>query len=194
MIINFMTENLLNILLVIGAFAAFGVYYWQKKDEKKKAARVLIMEIRNAELEIGHLKKSGAVSDYSSILPTSSWTKYNHYFAKDLDEDELAHINNFYNSCQLVENEIGQLRSALSVAMEEKMKIIQEKLLELMDETTDKESYEKRKEKILKLFHKEDYWFLPNAPKEKLLRYLQNISFVMTSSAGQKLKKTADLK
>ena len=187
-------ETILNILLVIGAFAAFGVYYWQKKDEKKKAALVLLMEIRNAELQIQHLKESGAISDYSSILPSSSWQKFGYIFVKDFDRDELVLVNNFYNSCQLAETEIKQLRDALSVAMNEKMKIIQHKLLELMANATDKESYTTQKEKLLDLFHKEDYWFLPNAPKEKLLRYLQNIILVMTSSAGQKLKKIAGMK
>lgn len=192
--ISFILENILNILLVVGAFAAFGVYYWQKRDEKKKAARVLLMEIRNAETEIKNLKEISVVSDYSSVLPASNWGKYNHLFVKDLDRDELTLVNNFYNSCQLVENEIKQLRGALSVAMEEKMKIIQVKLLELIDKEENEESYKKQKERILELFHKEDYWFLPSAPREKLLRYLQNISFVTTSTAGQKFKKIADLK
>ena len=177
----------------------FGVYLWQKRDEKRKAARIILMEIRNAEKVITEIKNTGVVSDFSAILPLNSWSKYNHLFVKDLDRDELDLMNVFYTSCFLAEKEVQRLHSYLPIAMEEKAKIVQHKLLELSEKYKDEEdnmrensNYSKDKKAILyNVFYKENEWFLPHTPKNKLIAYIRNIRYINTSSCGEKLKRIA---
>lgn len=182
------------ITLITGAVALV-IYYLHKKDEKQKAAKIVLMEIREAESSIKELKKNGVVTtDFSTILPFNSWVKYNHLFVYQLDRDELDLINNFYTSCSIAEKEIQRLNSYLPLAMEQKARDLQLKLVELADKhKNNKLDYEKQKRSILEIVHGEDYWFLPNAPKQKLISYIQNISHVSTSTAGNKLKKVAKI-
>jgi len=78
--------------------------------------------------------------------------------------------------------------------MNQKTKNIQDKLLNIIEKTTSKEEYEKEKEKILDIFHKEEYCFLPHTPRKKLFNYLQNINFISQTSIGEKFKNIRDAK
>lgn len=193
----FSKEAFSGIITLLAGSVAIVVYILHKRDEKMKAARIIIMEIRNAEQQITEIKNNEVISDFTSILPLNSWNKYNYLFVKELDRDDLDFINNFYRACSLAEEETQRLKSFLPITMTEKARVIQYKLLELSEkykDDEDNENYSKHKEAILKRFHKEDYWFLPSLPKEKLVKYLQNIQYVSTSYCGEKFKKIAKSK
>ncbi len=192
-IINFILskEGFAGLATIVAGFIALVVYLLHKRDEKINAARIILSEIRNAEQQISRIKDDGVISDFSSILPFNSWKKHAHLFVKVFDRDELDLVNNFYISCTLAETEINRLKSFLPLAMEEKAKALQRQLIDLAKE--EKENYENIKKDIHELVHKEDYWFLPNAPKEKLLHYLSNIQLITTTTAGKKLKDIAKL-
>jgi hypothetical protein len=190
-IINFIfsKEAFSGVATIVAGLVAIVVYWMHKRDEKINAARIVLSEIRNAEQQISKIKNDGVVSDFSSILSFNSWQKYAHLFVKILDRDELDLVNNFYIASTLAEIEINRLKSFLPLAMEEKAKEIQKQLINFAKEGKDK--YETTKKDVLEIIHKEDYWFLPNTPKDKLLHYLSNIQIITPTTAGQKLKKIA---
>lgn len=192
---NYFFQNIFNgATTLIAGSVAWLIYLYNKKDRKVEAATILLDEIRIAEREIDNIKKNKAISDYTFILPSNHWDEFQHLFVKNFDPDEMQKISDFFKACSLAEESTKLLRSYLPASMDQKVRNIQDKLLELIEKTTNKEEYEKEKERILKIFHDENYWFLPNAPKEKLIDYLQNINQLSLTSIGVKLKNIRDAK
>lgn len=78
-----------DLLLIAVGLSAFGVYYWQKRDEKRSAATLIKGQIDLIEERIYALKSDhqlGNISIYHSkaILQENLWEKYKHLFIKRL--------------------------------------------------------------------------------------------------------------
>jgi hypothetical protein len=192
---NYFSQNIFNgFATLITGLVAWFVYLYGKRDRKIEIATILLNEIFVAEREINNIKKNKIISDYVSVLPSNHWEINQHIFVKNFDVDELSKISEFYKSCSLAEDSLKSIRSYLPVSMDQKTRSIQGKLLELMTDSASNIEYEEKKKKILDLFHTEDYWFLPNAPTQKLIEYIQNIEQLSISSIGMKFKKVRDSK
>lgn len=186
-------QNIFNgLATLITGLVAWFIYLYNKRDRKIEAANILLNEIYVAEREIDNIKQSKTISDYTFILPSNHWGDFQHLFVKNFDSDELRRISDFFKACFLAEESVNLHRLYLPRAMDQKTRNIQDKLLDLIEKTTDEETYEKEKKRILKIFHEEAYCFLPNAPREKLFEYLQNISPISLTSIGVKLKNIRD--
>ena len=168
---------------------AWLIYIINRKVAKKEAAIILLNEIESAEREINTIKINRDINDYTSILPFSHWNDFQHLFVKDFDASELSKINNFFKSCKLAEESIRLYSSYLVNAMEEKSRIIQVKLLDLMEKTPNAAQYEVEKNRILSIFHSESYYFVPHTPKQKLFDYLDNLNEISLTIIGIKFKK-----
>ncbi|MBP6908365.1 MAG: hypothetical protein KBB75_00905 [Candidatus Pacebacteria bacterium] len=180
--------------IITGAIA-FLVYKLAKRSEKINASRIILMEIRNAEFSINRIKETGVIDDYVSILPQNSWKRYKHLFVKNFNNDEFRLIDQFYLKCSLSEKQVSIFNDFLTISSQEKTRIIQGKLLELIDLykddglIEDNQNYKKHKDKILTLFHNESYWYEGNSPKLKILKYINTIEFILSSNVAQKLQK-----
>lgn len=90
------------VTFIVG-LVALEVYRKQKRDNKKTAARILLIEIENAERQLTIISENGEVQNLAEnlyLMPSSSWEKYRHLFAQDLTPREWDTITNFYNKCQ----------------------------------------------------------------------------------------------
>jgi len=158
-----------------------------------------LSEIRTAESEIKNIKQNNKISDYTTVLPTNSWESYKHLFIKIFDVDEFRLVDYFYVSCELAEKQINLYKNYETIATQEKIKEIQHKLLELADKYREgekienNEDYKEHKNQILEIFHNEAYWFQPHTSLRKTIGYIENIEFILSSSAGIKFKKKAKL-
>ncbi len=199
---NYFFENIFSgTATLLSVLAILFVYYFEQKSEKRKAARILIMEIRNAEKVISEIKTTKTVTQASFLLPVNSWPILQHHFVKHLDNDELILMNEFYNLCRLTQEEIDRMKSYLYISSDEKIKLSQHKLLELAERHKqidigmgENPLYKKDKESILEnVFYKETSWFQPHISTERIIDYLQNIRFVSTSSCGKKIKDLSGL-
>lgn len=179
--------------LVTGVVAWF-VYLYSKRDKKIESATIILNDIFLAEKEINNIKKNKIISDYSFILPSNHWNEAQHLFVRDFDSDELNKISEFFKSCSLAEESLKSVRSYLPISMDQKTRVIQEKLLELAETSNSEEEYQTKKEKILQLFHSEEYWFLPSTPSNKLISFLENVEQLSLGSVGIKLKQIRDAK
>ena len=180
------------IATLLAAIVALLVYWLHRKDEKKKAAIILLSEIRDAEHSIGEVQRTGLVSDYTSILSGNHWKEYQYLFATTLDPDEIDLISNFYKSCEVIEQQVSLIKNYLPMATEHKVRLTQEKLLELADHFPNKVDFDTEKDRILdKSFWPNEAWFDPNAPKLKLVNYINGVQVVISSNAGSKLKRIA---
>lgn len=180
---------------LISAWAVLAVYYVQKRDTKIKSAQILLMEVRAAERALDELKKGGFDFEVISVLPANNWSDAQHLFIKDLDEDEFNLINNFYHMCEIIDKNVEFHKDYKTVSFDEKARTIQNKLMELADKhqavgMTGKDYVEERN-RILGTFAPEPFLFEVDAPKFLIQRFLPQIRYVTSSTAGEKLKRLA---
>ncbi|HET6746920.1 MAG TPA: hypothetical protein VFH06_02315 [Candidatus Saccharimonadales bacterium] len=102
---NFINSQFFNafVTLVVGSFA-YGVYRKGKRDEKRRAASVVLLEIEEAEQHLSKVSVStpfpSAEADQVKLMPVSSWGIYKHLFINDFDRNETDKISDFYMRCE----------------------------------------------------------------------------------------------
>jgi hypothetical protein len=200
-------ETKVNILVAFATFlvgvVAIYLYITQKRDYKRDTANIILMEIRNAENIIAGIKQGAPMNSKTILLPTNNWAKNNYLFINDLDGDELNAVNNFYNQCSIIDKSLSELD--ISIQLEQKANHIHNKLVEMAREITKGYSYALsvselenlrnafniQKNNFLEIINKEGWSFSPDDPKREILRALDSIEKITTSSVGNKIKKIA---
>lgn len=99
-IINF----IINILLVIGGFAGFAVYFWQNKNKERDAAALVVTqieEIKEKILSINNISANNIINEKAfyetlDIITDNQWEKYRHLFVKKIDPHSFKTISKFY--------------------------------------------------------------------------------------------------
>jgi len=106
------------ITLVVG-LVAIGLYFRQKNDQRRDAAKLIAQEIRYAEQTIRIAKEHNY--DYylaNKLLPTNSWHKNIHNFVNDLKETDIDLISRFYSHSSYIDiiiNKISDKKNDLLV-------------------------------------------------------------------------------
>jgi len=177
----------------VGIFA-YIIYTKQKRDYKRDAANIILMEIRHAEKVVEQMKMgSVAITNTTKILlPTNNWIRYNYLFIKDFDRDELDLINNFYNQCSSIDSGLSQM--SISKQLEQKGSSIQNTLAQIAKDSISKADFDNKKKNFLDIIVKENCAFYPDAPRSIINQGLNNLTMITTSTIGNKLKKIAKFK
>lgn len=104
-VIDFLAKNWVNILLVfVGTFALI-IYKLQERRKRIDAASLIILqidEIQERLREISTYIVEGQLNEaafYESLplMEENYWSKYKHYFVRDMDATSYASLNHFYN-------------------------------------------------------------------------------------------------
>lgn len=92
------------ITLLVGSVAIW-TYNKQKQDIKRKAAKLILQEIRYAEQIIRNARTqaSGNYSLSDKLLPTNSWHENIDLFVKDLKESHIDLISRFFSQAQYLD-------------------------------------------------------------------------------------------
>lgn len=88
--------------LIVGV-AAYGVYARQKRDAKRNAANIVLLEIERAEQQIqiiNQAQQPGTLNENLFLMKSASWEKYRHLFVKNFDRNEWDKLTDFYDKCQ----------------------------------------------------------------------------------------------
>jgi len=179
-----------NIVMIIAASTAFIVYYFNKRDNFRKAASIILLEIKEVENIISNVRTGQMFNISLPILKSNSWKEYKHFFVNKLDLDEFQQLNNFYIQAEIIENERIKVSNALTIAMEEKEKLLQKMIIELAKEySSNKDEYNRKKNECLEIIHKEDYYFEPSVPKDRINKAIIGMQLIIITSIGTKLKK-----
>ena len=178
---------------IVGCFA-IGLYIQQKIDQKRDSANVILSEIRYAEGLIDRFKTAGVSTDITyQLLPNNHWGKYNFLFIKDLDQDETTEINNFYNQCFILDKALDQI--SVYHELKHKSQVVHQTLSTIAKESLGNEQiFKTNKKAYLEIIEKDPYVFRADAPINAVVKTLNNIRFVTTSTAGSKLKDIAGQK
>ena len=188
------------VMLLVGSVAIF-LYIKQKIDEKVQAARILLLEIRTAEERIIQLKEKlqeEMTDDFPSLFPTKSWKSYAHLFVSDFDQDELKLIGSFFDYGDLIEDFAKRNNEFFWVTTEERARVVQQKLAELVIHSQTRAEGEEvdlndLKKHFLDTFSNDTYTYTPKKSVNAIKNYVNNIGRITTTSAGVKLKKLAKM-
>lgn len=212
--------HLINPLITfIAGLVALIVYLWQKQDKKSDGAAIVLMEIRLAEKGIEIIKRSGSINPnvYNPLLISNHWIEYSHLFVKNLDQNEMDAINNFYNDCITIDKSIEQL--SISKQLEQKSKAIHDSLSKIaldvidMPEVMDSrmagqsnglsaaarvanmtEIFNEKKDKFTNLIFRDATVVPASLPLVTIQNKIQNINSILNCNIGAKLKKIARYK
>lgn len=108
-----MTDNLISIIstlvtLCVGLFAIY-LYLKERNDRKRDVAKLILQEIRCAEQKMRKYRDILQYNFYDNLLPTNTWKDNIHLFVKDLTENQLDLINDFYSKAIYIGNIIQKI-------------------------------------------------------------------------------------
>ncbi len=172
------------VTLTVGIFA-FVIYRFGKADERQKAAIIVLSEIRQAELAISELRKNKTIGDFTSVMPVNRWQENKHLFARYFDQDEFGGINNFYQSCMLIEEKVSFVKKSRNISLEEKFRILQQMRSEAY--RNNPPSFDVAEKYLI-----DDVFATPNKPIAEALKYADTINFIIGTTIGAKLKHIID--
>lgn len=112
LVVNFLNSNFFVAFVTLGVgTAAYIVYKLQKRDRKREAANIILLEVQSAERKLSQIQSS-LIKDPPSLpndlrlLPTENWSTNRYLFIRDFDRDEWDAITSFYNKCELIDETI----------------------------------------------------------------------------------------
>ena len=102
--IQFISANLLDILLVIVGASAFAVYKLQERRKISDAASLIVLQVNDLQEKLREIQSyivNGELNDtafYESqiIFTENYWDKYKHYFVRKIDSESFHLFNDFY--------------------------------------------------------------------------------------------------
>jgi hypothetical protein len=202
-LIGFLSEDYSQsvITLVVGTFAFF-LYKKQKSDEKINAARIIFLEIRNAEVKLDEATSliDREMKDFPSLLSQNSWNKYSHLFASNFEQSELEEINRFYSNCESLQEMIDKDNNFFWLNAEYRTQVVQSGLFDNIrtnykegEEADEKVKRNQEKVKLLDEFVSDWYSYTPSKTLNKIRIGINRTRKVTTNPTGEKLKRFARL-
>jgi hypothetical protein len=107
-ILRFLNANL-GLLTFLTAISAYYIYWKQKRDDRRDAARIILQEIRRAEEIIKDYTQFKIFVFTKKIIAVNSWSKNIHHFVGTLDTDELDRVSNLYSTGEYLDAVIGEI-------------------------------------------------------------------------------------
>jgi hypothetical protein len=186
-------ENFKNLATPIAGIVALVVYWMSKRNEKRNAATIVLMDIRHAEHVVQSILEKGAVDTFvKKIIAENNWSKYKHLFASDFSQDEFLAFNRFFESCMDISEARTRMLEIFNSGLRAKAEKLQQLLLTI-DNPESSEGKEKRQE-LISNAHKETYIFEPDDPKLRIYRSLQLMGRLSNTIAFEKLKAISGIK
>lgn len=183
-------SSLLNVIVTfIAGVTALVVYLLSKRHERKSAATILLMDIRNAEFVVLSIKDKGLDLWTKEILTDNNWNKFKHLFVGNFSTDEITAFNRFFDSCAEMKDARSRMRDLFYATLTSKAQIYQQKLYDI-DNLNSSNGMQKQQE----LFHNinRDFGIYDaDEPKQRFLKNLELMGMLSNTTGFLKLKKYA---
>jgi hypothetical protein len=218
-LVEFLNSNFFIALVTLAVgTAAYTIYRLQKRDRKREAANIILLEIQSAERKLQQIKKSlskepRTLPNDLRLLPTENWSQFNYLFIKDFDRDEWDSLTDFYNKCELIDetikynnaafwNDVEQIRSNKQRLLADFASASTKALEGTSDTVTEKDTETIKKfddltEKFDKVYmsKQDSYSYTPQKTLNDAKLYIGEINLrISQSNVGTKLKKLANIK
>ncbi|PTP88150.1 hypothetical protein CWO04_06970 [Vibrio splendidus] len=183
-------SSLLNVVVtLIAGVTALVVYLLSKRHERKGAATILLMDIRNAESVVLSIKEKGLDLWTKEILTDNNWNTLKHLFVSEFSNDEIVSFNRFFDSCSEMKDARTRMRDLFYTTLTSKAQIYQQKVYEIEGLNTDAGRIKQQE-----LFHNinSDFGvFNADEPQKRFLKNLEIMGILSNSTGFTKLKKYA---
>lgn len=180
------------VTLLVGGIALI-VYWLTKRNEKRNAATIILMDVRHAEQVVLSILEKGAVDTFlKNIITENNWNKYKHLFASDFSQDDFSSFNRFFDSCIEMSEARKSMLAIFNGALIAKAEYVQHLLLDI-DNPSSQQGKDTRQLIITKA-NQENFVFDPDDPKGRILRSLQLMGRLSNTVAFEKLRKVAGVK
>lgn len=182
-----------DLLLIAVGLSAFGVYYWQKRDEKRSAATLIKGQIDLIEERIYALKSDhqlGNISIYHSkaILQENLWGKYKHLFIKRLQKSDAELIQKFYDSAEQIEHARSDISKLLELAREQKALVQMETIGAFIKDIQNPEQAQVEIGRFQSIYGPLDIGYVPDMVINSFVKYLSDIHMLSGTIAYQKIQ------
>ncbi len=158
------------VTIVVGLFA-FGIYQLGKRHERKAAATILMLDIRQAEQAVLFLLEKNVIDkNMKPVLHENNWAKYKHLFASDFNTDDLSVLNRFFDSCLEIAEARRRMNEVFYASVLAKAELIQQKIFEIDDLETP--AGQAARIKVIERFNKETFAFNPEDPIKTIMQHL----------------------
>lgn len=182
---NFFTDygSSLGALSVLGVL---GVFFLTKFTERKNAAIIVVMDIKNAE-DLRELILYAKKVDIwvKEILPENNWRKYKQLFVSKLSDEDLSAINRFFDNCAQFDNAASLMKQVYLSNLNAKAKIFQEKLFKIEGASEDEVMIER--DEVMADINKSSSEFIPGRPREIIFENLESMGRLSNTIAFEKL-------
>ncbi len=191
---------------ILVGMIAYYIYSVQKRDFKINAAKIIFMEICEAEKKIQEVKtrldKNPTIDDYYLLISIDGWRQNKYLFINDLVDNELSMLDNFYLQCRVFDEflmrQINIIPRHIDYRLENLQRIIADiaketALIDADDKTDKKKIYKEKIRKFTDMFIGDDspYTYTPRLSETKIRECLSALSPISTTSIGIKLKQIA---
>ena len=188
------------VTVAVGLFA-FIIYRKQKRDDRKSAANVVLLEIQHIEKAV-KITRDALYSDNINniemdIVRGNVWNKYGHLFTSDLDNDEWELISNFFQDAKLLNEAVKKSRESFNEDVAQirvnKQRVIADLAKAVVDNPTEESikflnaqaaAFDK-----LYMSTQEQHLYTPMKYANDAKHYCENLSNISSTSVGVKLKK-----
>ncbi len=196
------------ILALMSIFVAIWRFQTYQKNKRREAAETILSEVLNAQRVISVLKNfnfNGTTLIPERLLPKNSWKDYGHIFIKKLSSDEYELVNDFYNSCQILDDRISEHDKVLYSMFHSQVNVGIQKLVDLNQKAFDKINDKKNKDielqkleenaidewkKITNILNKQ--WFIsPLVLSQQIKAAIDSVKILSGTSALEKISKIA---
>lgn len=201
---DFFNSNLFQTLvMIIVGFIAYWIYICQKRDDLKRAAAIVKLEIDNIEEALESFRLTVVAEDIYKTAPlyqTLEWFKVRNLFVGKLDIEYFNAINKFYNMVIVCEDARNRMKEAVHLNRIDKINAVQFHLQSILckvaENNVDAESLDNLKKSQAILAKYCDLYndgrlspdFIMRSVVEHIERSMNSIFYISNTPAYEKLK------
>lgn len=179
---------IINAVIMIAGFSAVIIYILQRRDARKTAASLIVLQIDQIESVVLSLRKNAILTNeivYKSkvILTKNYWEETKHLLSKKLGHRNIKFIEEFYSQAEELEKSRKEICHELVKTWEHKSLFVQQRIA-VFSESRDEmlpESIEK--------FERQTKIFTANLPIDILLTNLSQFKPLSGGEAYERLVK-----
>lgn len=92
-------DRIAGIVTAAVGYIALLVYALGRANELENAAKMIVLDIRNAESAVDDVKKHDTPQSWFKVIwPDNTWVKYKHLFVRELSSDEFRLVDQFFHN------------------------------------------------------------------------------------------------
>lgn len=191
---EYISKNMLDLLLVLVGLSAFAVYAWQRKDQRSAAATLVKEQIDTIERNVSTLKNDanlGNVSVYrsNSVLLTNHWECQKHLLVKKLSHSEIETIQRFFDNATQIENARVDIIKVINNDWASKSQAGCQIVANMVANIVSNNQAPEILEQFMQQYSAVSPEFVPDIIIKALINNLQNFEFISGTVAYTKIEK-----